>query len=323
MKSLLTLLLGCFSAIVFSQTIANFENFGLLVDEHLNDAGDTGFFSSGNIDLPNVYDTEFDFWSGWAISSMTDQTSPGYLNQYSAITGEGYNSSKTYAVTYAPTGASQIFISDPLTQGYVSGFYITNSTYAYLSMLEGDAFAKKFGGASGNDPDFFKITVKKQLNGQLGTDSVEFYLADYRFSDNSQDYIVDEWTWLDLSSLGKADVLKITFSSSDVGTFGINTPTYFCLDNLVTTNVSPVSQVESGMLEMKVWPNPASEFLKIEWNGTKPTTACISSIYGQKLKEISLQIGQNEVEIASLPVGIFTLQILGSEIGDSTIFIKN
>jgi hypothetical protein len=26
-------------------------------------------------------------------------------------------------------------------------------------MLNGDSFAKKFGGASGNDPDFFKLTI--------------------------------------------------------------------------------------------------------------------------------------------------------------------
>ncbi len=61
MKSLLTFLLGCFATIAIAQTTATFENFGLMVDEFNNNAGDTGFFNSGNISLPNDYDTQFEF----------------------------------------------------------------------------------------------------------------------------------------------------------------------------------------------------------------------------------------------------------------------
>ena len=59
-------------------------------------------------------------------------------------------------------------------------------------------FAKKFGGTTGNDPDFFKVTVKGYKGGVLTTDSVPFYLADFRFANNALDYIVD--SWLDLCS---------------------------------------------------------------------------------------------------------------------------
>ena len=61
----------------------------------------------------------------------------------------------------------------------IDGMYVTNGTYAYLSMLNGDAYAKKFGGVSGNDPDWFKLTIRKWYNGILANDSVTFYLADY------------------------------------------------------------------------------------------------------------------------------------------------
>ena len=76
---------------------------------------------------------------------MTDTTTPGYDNQFSAITGDGADGSATYAVAYTTgfTAASQAEFSTPAT---VSGVYITNTTYAALSMLNGDAFAKKFGG---------------------------------------------------------------------------------------------------------------------------------------------------------------------------------
>jgi len=69
--------------------------------------------------------------------------------------------------------------------------------------------------------------------------SIEFYLADYRFDDNSKDYIVQNWTNLDLSSLGKVNKLAFRFSSTDNGSWGMNTPSYVCLDNLKYEVVIP------------------------------------------------------------------------------------
>lgn len=113
----------------------------------------------------------------------------------------------------------------------VKSAWITNTTFAALSMLNGDGFAKKFGGVTGNDPDYFLLTIS-------GTDSakekkrVDFYLANYRFVDNSDDYVVDTWTLVDLTPLGDARELTFELSSSDNGTFGMNTPAYFAMDDL-------------------------------------------------------------------------------------------
>ena len=62
--------------------------------------------------------------------------------------------------------------------------------------------------------------------------SVDFYLADYRFADNSRDYIVDTWTQVDLSTLSDATVLTFAMESTDVGQFGMNTPSYFAVDGI-------------------------------------------------------------------------------------------
>ena len=40
----------------------------------------------------------------------------------------------------------------------VRGVDVTNTAWARTSMLEGDQFAKKFGGATGDDPDWFMVT---------------------------------------------------------------------------------------------------------------------------------------------------------------------
>ena len=98
-------------------------------------------------------------------------------------------------------------------------------------MRDGDQFAKKFGGNSGNEEDFFKLEIQG-FRGTVATGSVDFFLADYRFADNTQDYLVDQWARVNLSSLGAVDSLKFALSSSDLGQFGMNTPAYFAMDRI-------------------------------------------------------------------------------------------
>jgi len=124
----------------------------------------------------------------------------------------------------------------------VSGTYVTNTTYAYWSINDGDAFSKKFGGEDGNDPDWFKLTITGKDAGDKATGTVAFYLADYRFEDTSRDYIVDQWTWVDLSPLGEIAGLEFVLSSSDEGDWGMNTPAYFALDHLNTCSGADYDQ---------------------------------------------------------------------------------
>ena len=119
----------------------------------------------------------------------------------------------------------------------MAGAYFTNTTYTALSMLQGDSFAKKFGGASGNDADWLKLSILGLNAANVVTGSVDYYLADYRFADNSLDYIVKNWTYVDLSSLGTVNSLGFALTSSDTGSFGINTPAYFAMDSLSVTAV--------------------------------------------------------------------------------------
>jgi hypothetical protein len=101
-------------------------------------------------------------------------------------------------------------------------------------MLKGDDYAKKFGGETGNYPDFLKLEIfGLDVSGHV-LDSLSFYLADYRSANNSQDYIVNKWTKVDLTKLGAINQIAFKFESSDNNSvWGINTPTYFCMDDLV------------------------------------------------------------------------------------------
>lgn len=291
-----------------TQTTTTFESFDLASDSFLDGSDNSGGFSEGNIFLPNTYDFEYNFWSGWAISSGTDTLTAGFTNQYSAIAGSGYDNSNTYAVTYA-SPASNLILTGDANGGTVAGFYVTNSTYAYLSMLNGDGFAKKFGGETGDDADFFLLTIKKYLNGNLSTDSIDFYLADYRFEDNTQDYIVKEWTYIDVSTLGDADSLQFSVTSSDVGQYGINTPAYFCLDQITTLDrTTPVKNYLQDVA-IEVFPNPASEGLTIHWPENKPGQLTLSNGQGQILESGQVRSGNNFFDLKEFPSGFYTLVI--------------
>ncbi len=204
---------------------------------YYNGADGAGGFTSDGAFFINTYDSTYKSWDGWSVSNTTDTTTAGYTNQYSAYTGAAHDGTQ-YGVFYEPWTAGptvSFTASSPVT---VTGAYFTNTTYAALSMLNGDGFAKKFGGATGDDQDWFKLTIKGvDGTGAYTTHTVDFYLADYRNSDNSLDYIVDEWIWVDLSVLGPVIGLEFDLSSSDVGDWGMNTPAYFAMDSL---NAVPV-----------------------------------------------------------------------------------
>lgn len=204
------------------------------------DGGDnTDGFTSNGVSFSSDFTDfgSFTSWNGFSYSAVSDSTTPGFSNQYAAFPGTGFDSGDDiYAVGFgANRGASVITLPVATT---VRGMFVTNTTYAALSMLNGDSFAKQFGGPTGDDPDFFKLNIFGVDEAGEDTGSVTVDLADYTFDDNSKDFVLDYWKWVDLSVLGD-DVASLEFSldSSDTGAFGINTPTYFAMDNLILSEV--------------------------------------------------------------------------------------
>ncbi len=169
------------------------------------------------------------YWGGISYSNKTNFSEAGGLNeQWTSATGAGADGSANYGVLY--TMGTRTEIANLGTPTVLKGMRVTNNTYALTSMKNGDTFAKKFGGATGNDADWFKLTIKG-FNGTTPTGSIDFYLADFRFADNSKDYIVEDWRFVDLTSLGEVTKVQFTLSSSDTGAYGMNTPAYVCIDN--------------------------------------------------------------------------------------------
>lgn len=193
------------------------------------ESGDNEMYSGGWM-FYNYYMPEYYFWGGFTASNHTDMSQSGLNAQYTSASGGGYDGSTQYGVAYAMGVQCDVHASDNQSHT-VTGCYVTNNLWAYQNMHDGDATATAFGGPTGNDPDWFKLTATgKNASGQtVGT--AEIYLADYRFSNNEDDYILNTWEWFDLSTLGAVHTISFSLSSSKNDSYGMITPAYFCIEN--------------------------------------------------------------------------------------------
>jgi len=320
MKTSVLFFLICLTQLITAQQIVDFEEFEISQESFLNGSNADGSFPSAEITLPNDYNAEFDSWIGWAISNVTDNQTPGFGNQYSAITGSGNDESTNYAVSFE-FGQNIIRVNEG--PAVIEGMQITNNTYAYLSMLDGDAFAKKFGGATGDDPDFFLITINGFLAGETVDTTIEFYLADYRFEDNAQDFLINEWTFLDLSELGEVDSVGFELTSSDNGEFGMNTPAYFCIDDVqlaaaMTTNTVDINDSPT----VEIFPNPTSNYIKLKGLYNSSNQLNIFNVQGQKVKSGTIVNGET-FDVSALETGTYLISVSDNDQLFTARFVKS
>lgn len=208
---------------------ATMEDLALEEESFWNGSDAAGSFVSGAYRFDNGYKTNSygNYSYGFAYSNRTSTAFSTYAaDRYNACVGEGAEGSATYAVfcmnKALPMGV-EVMSSE--AGDIVSGFYVTNAASTYQALTEGTDLAKRFGVG-----DWLKLTVTGYDAEGAETGSVDYYLADFR--DANATYIVETWRWVDLSGLGKVKRLTFTMSSSDSNAWGMNTPAYFCLDNL-------------------------------------------------------------------------------------------
>ena len=311
--SILAMLVFTFN--VNAQT--DFEDLSLQTDTFWNGSDLTGGFMSGGVSyFVNYYDTAYYSWAGFAYSNMIDTVTSGFGNMYSAMAGSGNNNSENYAVGYILDYSGITYIRSDHIGSNIDAIYITNNAYAYYSMKDGDAFSKKFGGVSGDDPDWFKLNMIGYL-GNTFIDSVGFYLADYRFTNNNQDYVIKDWTLVDLSPIYFADSIVFELSSTDNGAFGMNTPAYFCLDDIeFTTSIKTVSKND-----MNIYPNPVKDILTIE--NIENSKIMIYDISGKTVYLKQTNTNVEKIDLSELNRGIYFITISNNDKVITKKIIKN
>ncbi|MFT6984047.1 MAG: hypothetical protein ACJAUD_002827 [Crocinitomicaceae bacterium] len=330
MKKLYVLATALFiGASAQAQTI-DFESFGLAPNSFDNGSGGTGGyfeFLGGSVVLTNFYDTAWGgYWTDFSISNMNDVVTPGFGNQYSAYPGSGVNNSATFAALYID---GNIAVGGNLR---IDSFFITNTTYAALSMLNGDAggYGKQFGSSvsgdiHGNIPDgsngedFYRVWVYGEDEFGTKMDSSVVYLADYRFADNTQDYIVDNWMMVDLSAYSTTSAIaSVSFkieSSDTTGGF-INTPVYFAVDNISVSVLSGIN--ENQLNNVSMYPNPATDQLMIKGEEGILT---ITSLTGEVLYSED-HVSFSQLDVSNYSNGVYVIKLINASGSYTNRFIK-
>ena len=207
---------------VEDKTIATFEEAAISpakAESYLAYTSDTtAFLKSGMYQVQQTVAYGGTYVTGAVVTNITSTNFKDYTDAYKSAAGGAY-AGKNYVVWYedgfTPTTVKLN------AAAVVPGFYVCNNVYALSSMKNGDDIA----GAPFKQGDFFKLIIGGKLEGRAVNTTVEFFLGqDTQF--------VTDWTYVDLSKLGKVDELTFAFDGSRKGDWGLNTPTYFCFDNL-------------------------------------------------------------------------------------------
>lgn len=240
---------------------------------------------NGLFQLNYGWDTSFGgyFGDGWAVSRKNynkEETSDFMKHLYCAATGKGFDSSEMYAIG---TRNAHIKLNTQDTGWVLFQLNVTNTTFARNSMLLGDAFARKFNAA---DKDSFVLVIQGYDKGQLsGTKRV--LLADFRDADTTKHFILNSWKSVEFEAWN-VDSLHFNMESSDNGDWGMNTPAFFAMDNVILSK--PLSTQKIKTIPLKLYPNPSNGLVTLELPANEhPQKVSIFSTSGKLIQEMQVQ----------------------------------
>lgn len=262
--------------------------------------GKTGmqqYITNGDLLMKFGWDTTYKYWSGnWALSYNhynKIETSSMDAHLYAAAPGKGaHYSEKIFAVGQ---NHAKLTAADPLVMGVMS-LKVSNSLYAYNSMKFGDAFAKKF---SARDKDSLILEVTSYLQG-VKQESKRVVLADFRFMDTTRNFLLDTWQLIQFKK--ENDSIQFEMESSDNGSWGMNTPAFFVLDDIQVMHVVGVKTVKLN--NMKVYPNPALNTLNFDTQKDLKTID-VYNFEGQNILQQSLIPSTRTLDVSGLKSGLY------------------
>jgi hypothetical protein len=121
-----------------------------------------------------------------------------------------------------------------------------------------------------------------------------------------------------LTALGTVDSVAYHFESSDIGDFGINTPLYFCMDDL-KMNAVPNSLIDVDASNFSIFPNPASDFIQLKAPQNAISQIDLYTLTGQFIRSYS---NVNEpIMIRDLPMGMYLIRFQNSNSSYSRKFV--
>lgn len=232
LKTIILAILCIAANVSAAKDMASFDDLTLDANSYYNGSDQSRFFVSGGGLFRNSFDISRQWWHGFAYSNIVLD---GVYDEFSCVASIS-NSGSNFCIVNPSDKAKAVMHFDA---ALLSGVYVTNTRLVYQALIEGGSGAKKFGGESGSDPDWLKLIITGRDADDNVTGQSEFHLADFRFTDDSSDYIVDGWKYIDLSDFGLSTKLEFTLESSDTTKDIINTPAYFAIDSIEFASYAP------------------------------------------------------------------------------------
>ncbi len=239
---LLFLTLPAFAA----QTTVSFDDLlpapGLVIDDASAAVGPATF-------LNTTYESwGMLFWAGYAFSTVSNTTINSHTNQYAAAEAR----TGAYAVAYHDAWNPPPEIRFDLPVAPIS-VQLNNTTYAALTLRDGNAFADPFGPG-----DVFVLTLTaRDLDGVVLA-ATNHYLADFR---DGQSFIQTHWSTLDLSWMPpNVAALTATLETTDIGEWGPNTPMYFALADFTYAYGNSFSGLASTNPAILCWADGVADY---------------------------------------------------------------
>lgn len=121
----------------------------------------------------------------------------------------------------------------------IPGMEIVNTSWVVDCILNGGGFEGQF-----ETGDWLKLILTSYVDDE--PTMTEYYLADYRSENPTEHYYLNEWTWIDLSELGKCNVYPIhdKFKQEKLIRSDPTSPTYVCIDNVgITAKTNSIEAV--------------------------------------------------------------------------------
>ncbi len=273
-------------------------------------------------------------WDGFTVSvngSDEDMAEAGYIsNQWGCMARGGIKTDENGSIVMGDNNKPVSDKALPYVIGYYSyyvdhgvgvdpnmivfadpnpctpkGMYVANAPYSYYTILNGNAYARAF-----TEGDSLTLVVHGLDEDYERTTSVRYNMAKYPVGGTLQ--ASKDWEYIDLSALGEVNGILFTMESTDKGDFGPNTPTYFCLDKLSVEKTIPASIESSTESTTKVYPSKFDNVLYVK--ADKAVQLQLFDINGRIMISVNLQEGENALNVAMLPRGMYVANVDGQQI---------
>ena len=162
---------------------------------------------------------------GWTVNYGGCMAGGGcVLNRDGSVT---VDPAQPYFVAYYanfwgfPTNEVKFIDMDGNEEFEPAGVYVCNHPWPYYGCVHGDGMGRAF-----EEGDYFELTaVGVAADGtekRVSINLIEFTDGELK--------ALNDWTFFDLTSLGKVTSVYFELNSTDSGAYGMNTAAYFCMD---------------------------------------------------------------------------------------------